>query len=150
MDHGDLGLSAKLNRLVATVHPAGRGPFTNEEIAASIRTEQSVDISHSAISAWRRGTRDNPSFRHLSALARFFGVPLGYFSDDAESARVDEQLDLVAAWRDAQVRAIAMRAGELSEAGRAAILEMANRVCEIERAHARPERRPESGKPELR
>ncbi|GLZ36978.1 helix-turn-helix transcriptional regulator [Actinokineospora sp. NBRC 105648] len=133
-------LSGKLNRLVAAVHPAGRGPFTNEEIAAAIRDEQGVDVSHSAISAWRRGTRDNPSFRHLAALAKFFGVPVGYFSDDAESARIDEQLDLVAAWRDAQIRAIAMRAGELSEAGRAAILEMANRVCEIERAGKPPER----------
>ncbi|MDQ3404099.1 MAG: helix-turn-helix domain-containing protein [Actinomycetota bacterium] len=127
-------LADKLNRLIAAVHPAGRGAFTNEEIAAAIRVEQGVEVTHSAISAWRRGTRDNPSFRHLAALAKFFGVPIGYFSDDSESARIDEQLDLLAAWRDAQIRAIAMRAGELSEAGRAAILEMANRVREIERS----------------
>lgn len=134
MNAGTSSLAQKLNRLVATVHPAGRGPFTNEEIAAAIRREQGIDLTHSAISAWRRGTRDNPSFRHLSALAKFFGVPITYFSDDAESARIDEQLDLVAAWRDSQVRAIAMRAGELSEQGRAALLEMAIRVRDIERA----------------
>ncbi|MGQ0838543.1 helix-turn-helix domain-containing protein [Actinokineospora sp.] len=137
MDAGTT-LADKLNRLVATVHPAGRGPFTNEEIAAAIRAEQGVEVTHSAISAWRRGTRDNPTFRHLAALAKFFGIPIGYFSDDAEAARLDEQLDLVAAWRDAQIRAIAMRAGELSAAGRAAILEMANRVCEIERGAGKP------------
>ncbi|SDC15093.1 helix-turn-helix domain-containing protein [Actinokineospora iranica] len=141
MDGGNT-LAEKLNRLVTTVHPAGRGPFTNEEIAAAIRGEQGIEVSHSAISAWRRGARDNPSFRHLEALAKFFGVPIGYFSDDAESARIDEQLDLVAAWRDAQVRAIAMRAGELSEAGRAAILEMTNRVREIERSAGKPAERP--------
>lgn len=139
MELGTGSLAAKLNRLVATVHPAGRGPYTNEEIAAAIRGEQGVDLTHSAVSAWRRGTRDNPSFRHLAALAKFFGVPIAYFSDDAESARVDEQLDLVAAWRDTQVRAIAMRAGELSEAGRAALLEMATRVRDIERAAGRPD-----------
>jgi transcriptional regulator with XRE-family HTH domain len=136
MELGSGSLAAKLNRLVDTVHPAGRGPYTNEEIAAAVRAD-GVDLTHSAVSAWRRGTRDNPSFRHLAALAKFFGVPLAYFSDDAESARVDEQLDLVAAWRDAQVRAIAMRAGELSEAGRAALLEMATRVRDIERGAGR-------------
>jgi transcriptional regulator with XRE-family HTH domain len=136
MELGSGGLAAKLNRLVGTVHPAGRGPYTNEEIAAAVRAD-GVDLTHSAVSAWRRGTRDNPSFRHLAALAKFFGVPVAYFCDDAESARVDEQLDLVAAWRDAQVRAIAMRAGELSEAGRAALLEMAIRVRDIERGAGR-------------
>lgn len=136
MELGTGGLAAKLNRLVGTVHPAGRGPYTNEEIAAAVRAD-GVDLTHSAVSAWRRGTRDNPSFRHLAALAKFFGVPVAYFCDDAESARVDEQLDLVAAWRDAQVRAIAMRAGELSEAGRAALLEMAIRVRDIERGAGR-------------
>ncbi|MFC5288037.1 helix-turn-helix domain-containing protein [Actinokineospora guangxiensis] len=136
MELGSGGLAAKLNRLVDTVHPAGRGPYTNEEIAAAVRADGG-DLTHSAVSAWRRGTRDNPSFRHLAALAKFFGVPVAYFCDDAESARVDEQLDLVAAWRDAQVRAIAMRAGELSEAGRAALLEMAIRVRDIERGAGR-------------
>ncbi len=54
---------------MATVHPVGRGLFTDEEIVAAIRAEQDLDVSHSAVSARRRGARDNPSFRHLAAAS---------------------------------------------------------------------------------
>ena len=37
-------LAQRLNHLFATVHPLGRGPYTNEEVASAIRA-QGGDIS---------------------------------------------------------------------------------------------------------
>ena len=62
----------------------------------------------------RSGERNNPTVRHLRALARFFEVPAEYFLEDsADSAAVHEDLRMVAAMRDADVREIAARAMEL-------------------------------------
>jgi len=57
----------------------------------------------------------------LQAIARFFGVPETYFSDDLTAAQADEQLDLLQAMRDDGVRAVALRAAGLSERSLAAV-----------------------------
>ena len=76
--------------------------------------------------------RDNPTKRHLEALAGFFGVPPAYFFDSAEAERIDAELALLTALRDAPVRQIAMRANGLSAKSLEAIADMVDRVRELE------------------
>lgn len=107
-------LAARLNHLFATVHPRGRGPYSNEEVAKAVRA-QGGDISKQYIAYLRKGERDNPRMHHLEALARFFGVPVAYFFDDEAAGRVDAKLDQLGALRDAGLRRSDLQA--LDDAG---------------------------------
>ncbi len=122
-------LTRRLNHLFETVHPRGRGPFSNEEVARAVR-EQGGDISKQYIAYLRKGERENPRLHHLEALAGFFGVSVSYFFDDESSARTEKRLEELAAWRDAGltqqdlrsleragVTGVAMRAVGLSTKG---------------------------------
>jgi transcriptional regulator with XRE-family HTH domain len=102
-------LADKLNRLFATVHPPGRGPYSNREVEAAIRAAGG-SISEQYLWLLRNGRKDNPTIKHIEALARFFDVPVAYFFDDSVAERYDAELRLLAALRDAQVRRIALRA----------------------------------------
>lgn len=122
-------IAQRLNRLFETVHPRGRGPFSNEEVARAIR-EQGGDISKQYIAYLRKGERENPRLHHLEALAKIFGVPVSYFFDDDSAACMEKKLDELATWRDAGltqqdlqsleragVTGVAMRAVGLSPKG---------------------------------
>ncbi|MFB7864270.1 MULTISPECIES: helix-turn-helix domain-containing protein [unclassified Streptomyces] len=135
-------LAQRLNRLFETVHPRGRGPFSNEEVARAIR-DRGGDISKQYIAYLRKGERGNPRLHHLEALAKFFGVPVSYFFDDDSAARTEKKLDELAAWRDAGitqqdlqsleragVTGVAMRAVGLSPKG----LEFAKAILDQLRA----------------
>lgn len=115
-------LADKINRAFATLHPADRGPYTNREVAqwfAVHSTPGEPTISVNYLAMLRSGERDNPTLRHLRALARFFGIPAAYFIDDAEdAAAIHSDLEMVAAMRDADVREIAARAMELDSSMR--------------------------------
>lgn len=115
----------RLNYLFDTVHPAVRKPFSNPEVAAAI-TEAGEPITPQYLWLLRNGKRDNPTRRHLAALAKFFGVPGAYFLDDVVAEAVTEQLTLLAAARDADVREIMMRSNDLSPPDRATILRIMN------------------------
>ena len=123
-------LTERLDRLFRTVHPANRGEYTYEEVASAIR-EQGTMISHTYVWQLRKGLRDNPTKRHLEALAQFFGVQASYFLDDDTSA-ADAQLELMAALRDDPVRSLALRAAELSPNGLAAIRAMVEHARSVE------------------
>jgi hypothetical protein len=107
-------LAAKLDRLFATVHPPNRGEFSYEEVATALREAGGATVSAQYIWQLRKGKRDNPTKKHLEALAEFFKVPPAYFFDDAAAERIDAQLGVLAAMRDSQVRSVAMRAAGLS------------------------------------
>ena len=124
-------LAEQLDRLFSTVHPPGRGEYTYEEVAAAIRA-RGVMISHTYIWQLRKGARDNPTKRHIEALAEFFGVNAAYFLDDEVTRRVDEQLELLAALRDNTVRTMALRAAGLSGPSLQAIHGMIEHARRIE------------------
>lgn len=67
-------LARKLNRLFETIHPAGRGKYSPEEVAKAIGEAGDGSISPADIYMLRKGQRDNPTKRHLELLAKFFGV----------------------------------------------------------------------------
>jgi transcriptional regulator with XRE-family HTH domain len=89
-----------------------------------------VTTSAAYLSQLRTGKRDNPSARHLAALAAIFEVPLDYFFDDRLRTRIDDDLRLLVAIRESGVRAIAMR---LSSVSLATITELIDRVRDLER-----------------
>lgn len=124
-------LAEKLDRLFRTVQPKGGGEFTYEEVASTIR-ERGVPISHTYVWQLRKGARDNPTKRHLEALAEFFGVNPAYFLDDEAGRRIDEQLELLVALRDNAVRSVALRAAGLSGPSLAAIQGMIEHARHIE------------------
>ncbi|MGK5546584.1 helix-turn-helix domain-containing protein [Streptomyces sp. URMC 127] len=129
MSSGPNALADRLNHLFRTVHPRGRRPYSNEEVAEAIRAEGG-DISRQYIAYLRNGQRNNPRLHHLKALAKFFGVNAGYFFDDDEAARTDAKLRELVGLResgadrgglpdlqDAGITRVAVRAVGLSPQG---------------------------------
>ncbi len=89
-------------------------------------------LSPAYIYALRKGQRDNPTKRHLELLASFFGVTPAYFFDEEAARRIEQQLDLLAAFRDGEVRRLAARASGLSPASLTGILKMVDAARAIE------------------
>ena len=126
-------LAQRLNRLFATVHPAGRGPWTLREVADAINSEAGETIiSASYLSQLRAGQRREPSHSRLAAIARFFGVDVDYFSPQVSADDAARQTEVLTAMRDAGVRAIALRAHGLSEPSLAAVLAIIENARRLE------------------
>jgi transcriptional regulator with XRE-family HTH domain len=125
-------LAYKLNRLFETVHPASRGEYSPEEVAKAINERGEGSISPAYIYMLRKGQRDNPTKRHLELLAAFFDVTPAYFFDDTAAERIERQLDLLAAFRDGEVRRLAARASGLSPRSLDGILQMVDAARAIE------------------
>lgn len=138
MDTGRRSLADRLNRLFTKVHPTGRGPYSNEEVAQAIR-RNGGEISRAYIAYLRSGERENPTMQHLEALAAFFGVKPSYFFDEDVANSIDAELDLLIAMRDSGVRAVALRAAGLSPKGLKAVAGIIERVRDLEGLPAEPD-----------
>lgn len=117
-------LAALLNHLFATrLAPSGR-PYTLTEVA------KATGMSLPYLSILRKGTICAVSFQRVEALARFFHVPLDYFSQ--EGPPIDTMDALV---RDALaqplVREVALRAGKVGTAQRALVLQMLEHADQV-------------------
>ncbi len=126
-------LAYKLNRLFETLHPGHRGEYTLQEVIDGIHQRGGPTLSMTYLWQLRHGVRDNPTKQHLEALADFFGVNPAYFFDAAAADRIDAQLDLLAAMRDADVRDLALRASELTPDGIRAIASVIDHIRLAER-----------------
>ena len=134
--------AARLDHLFRTVHPHGRGEYSYREVAKAIDDRHGPTISASYLNQLRTGVKDNPTKRHIEALATFFGVPAAYFFDAGAAARIDAELDLLAALRDSGVRQIAMRAAGLPPQGLESVrqmIELARSVSGLPDADAEPD-----------
>src|SRR5439155_12624137 len=135
-------LADKLNNLFAHYAPRDGQEYSNEQVAAAISAGGEVKISQSYIWQLRKSKKDNPTFKHLQALAGFFGVPVSYFFDDQVTDRVDlqlprrcsEQVRLNDIAGSSDVQLMAMRAGELSPHRRRLVMELLNVVYREEKA----------------
>ncbi|MCW2940760.1 MAG: hypothetical protein JWN00_3745 [Actinomycetia bacterium] len=88
--------------------PADAPPAKNNiDTAAAIAAATGEEISSTTVWKLRTGRQDNPQLRTLTALATFFGVPIGYFGFAAEAEPIDEDLTLKALLRE-------LRAGTIS------------------------------------
>ncbi len=114
-------IAERLNRLFAAVRPAGVDrEYQGKEVVAAIRGAGG-EMSESYLSELRRGIKPNPTIRHLDGLADFFGVRLGYFTDDLVAEEVEAELELRVAMRKADVKDLAMRVAGLDPLERAAM-----------------------------
>jgi ESX-1-secreted protein regulator len=130
----ELGAFAKrLEHLFETIHPAGRGQYTNREVAEEINQAAGHQVlSHTYLWQLRNGKRDKPSHDRVVAIAEFFGVSPAYFSDDDIASRTDAQLQEIAILRDRGVRGLALRAQGLSDKTIASFIAMMDNAREIE------------------
>jgi transcriptional regulator with XRE-family HTH domain len=120
-------LADKMNWLIDRAHPAGRGPFSNNEIAALIKDATGEEVSYTTIWKLRNGQAQNPQKRLIEALAKTFGVPPAFFFDDydEQAGMLKEQVELLALVRDARISSAHLRAIlELSPEARQAIVSL--------------------------
>ncbi len=110
-------LTERIDRLFQVVRRPNGEQYSHEEVARACR--ESTGESFSAAYLWqlRTGRRDNPTKRHLEALAGFFQVPPAYFFDDEQGRALAEEVELLGALRNVAVRNLALRAVTLSEEG---------------------------------
>lgn len=73
-----------------------------------------VSLSVGRLSMLMNGKAPNPTIGTLRALADLFGVPVGYFVDDAVADRTMAQLALITAMRNNDVKAVALRAAAVA------------------------------------
>ena len=126
-------LARKLADLVRTVHEPGRGPYSTREIADAINQAKGEQvISHSTIANLLSGKQTNPTKAVLDLLAEFFRVPTAYFFDDEMAKKLNSELELIAALRDAGVREVALRVAGLDDDARRAVNTMIDALAQIQ------------------
>ncbi|MFI6686434.1 XRE family transcriptional regulator [Streptomyces sp. NPDC050485] len=131
-------LAERIDALFRTVRRPDHSPYSNEEVARACRESSGETFSATYLWQLRTGRRDNPTKRHLEALAAFFQVPVAYFFDDAESARIAEEVALLSAMRDAGVRDVALRAVSLSPDGLGTVRDLIDAIARREADRRRP------------
>jgi transcriptional regulator with XRE-family HTH domain len=140
-DQGRRTLAEKLDHLFNTVRRPDGQEYTNEYVANAV-SAKGVTISQSYIWQLRKQKKDNPTLKHLQALADFFGVPPAYFFDDEVAGQIDERIEALRTEREAlreteggpEARLMAMRAGELSPDRRRQVMELLDVVYKLEQA----------------
>ena len=129
-------LANKVNWLIDNAHPAGRGPFTNAEVAALVEKVTGEKVSYTTIWKLRNGQATNPQMRLIEALARTFGIPPAFFFEDFDeegAGLLQDQIELLVMVRDAGITNIEMRTIlGLSPEARQSMIELIQRVSRSE------------------
>ncbi|QXE35662.1 helix-turn-helix transcriptional regulator [Streptomyces sp. GMY02] len=106
-DSDALDFAARFRRVISVIYPKDLGrPWRDSEIA------EGTGLSGTYIGNLRKGTQ-KPSLENAVKIAKFFGIPLNYFTDSATARAVERDLRKIEALRDARVERIAMRAAGL-------------------------------------
>ena len=117
-------LAEKVDRLFRT-NPSPRGKeYTYREVASVMSQQDSVTFSPAYVWKLRTGVKDNPTIRHLQALARFFDEELTEFADG--------HVRVLAAARSDTLRQIAVTLLGLSDDSLNAVLNLASRLRHLE------------------
>lgn len=135
--------SARLDRLFKTIKRSDGREYSHREVAEAI-TAAGEPISHTYVGQLRSGHKDNPTLRHMRALARFFGVPVEYFTSEQLGAAVDQELDLLAALQELRTKRTQLRASILPDAQRSldALAGIMQMIQSLEETDATPEGSP--------
>ncbi|MBP1162007.1 transcriptional regulator with XRE-family HTH domain [Rhodococcus sp. PvR044] len=123
----DSDFASRLNKLFETVHPPGRKPHTNAEVADAL-IEAGHHISKPYLSQLRSGQRTNPSNETVAALAKFFKVKPDYFFNDIYAAKIDHDLKLLSQLQGYGLRRLSSRAFDLSEESQTLLTAMAEKL----------------------
>lgn len=123
-------LAGKLQYLFKTIpQDAGRGWYTNEVVVRELG-ERGVAVTIQHLSNLRNGRRDNPSARLLGGIAEVFGVPVGYFFNQDEERRVNQELETLSQLR--RTGGLRLRGSDLSPEGVVQLLAAIREVNRIE------------------
>jgi transcriptional regulator with XRE-family HTH domain len=100
-------------------------PASLRDVAAAISEATGRHVSAAYLGQLRQGTRAEPSYSIIEAIARHFGVTPDYFRADDDTARqTEDELRLLNALRDSDVRSIALSTDGLSPKSLAAIADI--------------------------
>ena len=100
-------------------------PASLRDVAAEISEETGRHVSAAYLGQLRQGTRAEPSYSIIAAIAKYFGVTPDYFFTDERTARqTEDELRLLHALRDSDVRSIVLHADGLSPKSLAAIADI--------------------------
>jgi transcriptional regulator with XRE-family HTH domain len=135
-------LASRLDLLFRTVLREDRKPYTTAQVAEAISAAGENTISGAYLWQLKTGRRDNPTYRQLIALSRFFGVSPAYFFDEAETQRGAVPADAALALKDDAIREIALRSVGLSERSLRTIADMIANARALEGPSPRRARRP--------
>ncbi|OKI02198.1 hypothetical protein A6A06_14090 [Streptomyces sp. CB02923] len=122
----------RLNELIAALHPDERKRPGYARLAKEIRETTGGTISGTYLWELATGKKRNVTLEQLDVLAEYFGVPPEYFLSEEVAERVNSQLELATALRDARVRNLALRADGLSPATLDALLVMVNEARKVQ------------------
>ncbi|PBA08635.1 helix-turn-helix domain-containing protein [Mycobacterium avium] len=126
-------LSIKLNKLFQTMRKPSEPTLSNAAAAEAITRQTGVSISAAYLWQLRQGMKNNPTVAHLRAIAEFFGVTPSYLIDPGIDPKIDEQLNLLAALRDAGIRDLALRANGLTPEAIDGLRAMVDHARQLER-----------------
>jgi transcriptional regulator with XRE-family HTH domain len=130
-------LAEKIDRLFRThLSPRGR-EYSYREVAVAISKGNDARRDGETISAaylWglRTGVKDNPTMKHLQALARFFQVSPAYFFEEELTEFPETEVRLLAASRRETLRRLAVTLLGLSDESLDAVLNLACRMRYLE------------------
>ncbi|MBO0804667.1 MAG: transcriptional regulator [Nocardiopsaceae bacterium] len=126
-------VAERLDYLFRTVVPEGGKPYTHAEVAGAINAAAGERLA-STTYVWqlRTGHSDNPTYKVLVGLARFFGVSPAYFFDEADTARGEVPAEVAVALRSEGVREIATSAAGLSGQSLRAVRQLIASARELE------------------
>lgn len=105
-------LADRVNWLISTAHPAGRGPYSSAEVAALIRKITGERVSHTTIWKLRNGQATNPQKRLIEPMARTSGVRPAFLFGDHDVNQADlvqEEVEMLAMICDARITADQLR-----------------------------------------
>ncbi|MEU5977789.1 hypothetical protein [Streptomyces sp. NPDC047315] len=118
----------RLNELIAALYPDERRRPGYARLAKEIREATGGTISGTYLWELATGKKRNVTLEQLDVLAEYFGVPPEYFLNEEAAQRVNAQLQLARALRDARVRNLALRAEGLTPESLDALLIMVEQV----------------------
>lgn len=122
----------RLNELIAALYPDERKRPGYARLAKEIRETTGGTISGTYLWELATAQKCNVTLELLDVLAEFFGVPAEYFLNEDTADRVNAQLRLAVALRDARVRNLALRAEGLSAESLDALLIMVDAARKVQ------------------
>ncbi|WP_431780371.1 hypothetical protein [Streptomyces chumphonensis] len=122
----------RLTALIQALYPDEQQRPGYTRLAREISSATGGSISGTYLWELATGKKRNVSLEQLDVLAQFFGVPPEYFLNEEVSERVEAQLALATALRDAKVRSLAMRASGLSPASLDSLLTIVNETRKVQ------------------
>lgn len=135
-------LATRLDLLFRTALREDGKPYTTAQVAAAISAAGENTISGAYLWQLKTGRRDNPTYRQLIALSRFFNVSPTFFFEEAETQRGAVPADAALALKDEAIREIALRSVGLSERSLRTIADMIANARALEDPRPRRGRRP--------